>query len=306
MTSLLERRLNEFVDREAEVGRFCEMLNSAGKRILFVWGASGLGKSSLLARMIHECAVRKVTKAEVTWTDTRPHDYMGVMRKIRDDILSTFRAIPEEPELPAPFSPFTDLINHFTVEHHVLTVKVEGGNSISVARNASFKDANVGDIAAVLVKDVMLNTARPDMAIPEAERLARLTDRFLLDLGGVVAAQPLVVFLDAVEKMSPDTAKWLWGELLAAVRDDRLGKVVFVICGQNKPDLDRDWEGSVERTELQPLGRAHIIDYLAKRGVEEAGRELLAEAFLANTEGKISEIAKWVDRLMTMRGQGAP
>ena len=49
-------------------------------RIIAISGETGLGKSSLLARMIHEVAQRNLTKAEVTWTDTRKHDYLATMR----------------------------------------------------------------------------------------------------------------------------------------------------------------------------------------------------------------------------------
>src|SRR6266478_2140375 len=99
MKSELERRLAEFVNRKAEMARFCEMLDGHDKLIMLISGDSGLGKSSLFARMIHECAVRNRKKSEVVWTDTRPHDYMAVMRKIRDDFGSHL------------FKPFTDLIN---------------------------------------------------------------------------------------------------------------------------------------------------------------------------------------------------
>jgi GTPase SAR1 family protein len=294
MTTVLERRLAEFVDREAEMQLFCQMLETAGKNVLAIWGDSGLGKSSLLAKMIHECAQRRVAKSELTWTDTRPHDYLAVMRKIRDDILSSLQNSSTGLGSPAPFAPFTDLLNYFTVEHYELTVKVEGVSSIHVAQEAVIQDAKVGDIAGILVKDVMLNTARSDMAVPEAERMARLTDRFLEDLIRAVTSERLVVFFDAVQKMSPDTAKWVWGELLAAVRDGRLQNVTFVLCGQNKPELDREWDYAVEIKGLQPLSHEHIVDYLTRRGIEE-GRDQLATMLEVATQGKISQIATLVD-----------
>jgi len=304
MTTLLERRLSEFVDREDELRRFCEMLEGRGKNILVVWGDSGLGKSSLLARLIHECAQRRWVKAEVTWTVTRPHDYLAVMRKLRDDLLSSSGAAAAAPASPAPFAAFTDLVNYFTVEHYELTVKVEGGASIRVAEQASIQDgAAVGDVAGIVVKDVMLNSVRADMAVPETQRMARLTDRFLQDWQQVAGSVPVVVFFDAIEKMSPDTVKWLWGELLAPVRDGGLANVFFVLCGQQPPELDRDWDLAVETTQLKPLPHAHIVDYLARRGVEETSREALATLLEVTSGGKIAAIAAAVDGFLKLQAQ---
>ncbi|HEX9941026.1 MAG TPA: ATP-binding protein [Thermoanaerobaculia bacterium] len=300
---LLERRLAEFVDREAEMQLFCDMLETGSKSILVVWGDSGLGKSSLLAKMIHECAQRRVAKAEVTWTKTRPYDYLGVMRKIRDDVLSSLHNTPQPSGSLLPFTRFTDLANYFTVEHYELTVRVEGVSSIHVAQQATIQGSTTGDIGGIIVKDVMLNSARSDMAVPEAERMARLTDRFLEDLRGVVGRERLVVFFDAVEEISADTEKWVWGELLCAARNGRLENTVFVLCGEKKPELDRDWDYAVETAELRPLSHEHIVDYLARRGVEESQREALALMLEATTQGRIAQIATNVDAFLKLQAQ---
>jgi GTPase SAR1 family protein len=291
--SSLERRLAEFVNREAETRRFREILDTAEKPIFVVWGDTGVGKSSLLARMLHECAQRRRRKAEVVWTDTRLHDYMAIMRKIRDDVgVSHFTA-------------FTDLINFFTVPQYELRIHVEGAGAVQVAREASITNAHVGDIAGILVKDVMLNVPRADMAVPELERMARLTDRFIEDLRAAVREESLVVFLDAVEKMSPDTDRWVWGELLAAVCDGRLRNILFVLCGQKRPVLDREWQAFVEEAELRPLAHKHIVEYLAKRGVDEASRTAVADLLLVTTGGKIKDIATYVDALLQLQTRRA-
>jgi GTPase SAR1 family protein len=306
MIGLLERRLAEFVDREEEMRLFCDALETGRKSILVVWGDSGLGKSSLLAKMIHECAQRRMVKAEVTWTDTRPYDYLGVMRKIRDDVLSSLPGTPQNSDSIHPFNRFTDLVNYFTVEHYELVVRVEGVSSINVANQATIQGSTTGDIGGIIVKDVMLNSARSDMAVPEAERMARLTDRFLEDLKRVGERERLVVFFDAIEKISLDTAKWIWGELLCAVRDGRLANTVFVLCGQNKPELDRDWSYAVEMAQLGPLPHKHIVDYLARRGVAENQREVLATMLEATTQGRIAQIATAVDTFLMLQAQRKP
>src|SRR5687767_14589140 len=99
MTAL---ELEEFVDRAAEIERFRSMLETSDRPILFIWGDSGVGKTSLLAKMIHECSLRKIRKSEVGWSKTRNYDYVGIMRKIRDDVGAHY------------FNEFTRLVNRFT------------------------------------------------------------------------------------------------------------------------------------------------------------------------------------------------
>jgi hypothetical protein len=291
MPTLAERRLAEFVDRDAEMGTFTQLLERDDKSIMVVWGDSGLGKSSLLAKMIHESAQRGIRRCELTWTDTRPHDYMAVMRKIRDDLG------------PSRFSAFTDLVNFYTNDHYELTINVGTAPVVNVATGASFKESTVGDIAGVIVKDLMVTLPRSDLAVPEAERMVRLTDRFIEDCRSVTAAEPAIIFLDAVEKMSTDTEKWIWGEFLAVVRDGRLAKVKCVLCGQRKPVLEREWDFCCELAELKPLSRAHIVSYLEKRGVEEQNRQALATLLFVQTDGRISDVAKQVDAFLKFRAQ---
>jgi hypothetical protein len=291
MNPLLHRRLAEFVDREDEMRRFVAMLECADKRIMFVCGDSGLGKSSLVAKMMHECGQRGLRKAEVVWTDTRPHDYLGLMRKIRDDLD------------PGAFSSFSDLANFFTSNNYELVIKVEGAERVRVAQGAQIQNSVVGEVAGIVIKDFMINVPRSDMAVPETERMARLTDRFVGDLKGYLARERAVLFLDAVEKMSADTRAWLWEELLTPVRDSALDNLTVVLCGQGRPDLDRDWELCVEVAEVQPLKRADIVEYLAKRGIGEEHRSELGTMLLAMTGGRVAEVAKAVDAFLKLQAR---
>lgn len=294
MTTELERRLAEFVDREDEMARFQDMLETGDRPVMVIWGDGGVGKSSLIARMTHEVAQRKLRKAEVVWTETRNHDYLAVMRKIRDDVGVDY------------FKPFTDLANFFTVPQYELKIQVEHSGSISVAQGANFEGSTVGDIAGVIVKDAMFVVPRPDMAVPETERMARLTDRFIEDLAfALKSGPPLMVFFDAVEKMTEDTRKWVWGELLASVRDGRLRDIMFVLSGRKEPQLDRDMRFIVERAQLLPLALANIIDYLAVRGVDEASRPDLATMLMVATQGNPLQIATLVDGFLNMQRKRA-
>jgi hypothetical protein len=305
MTPFLQQRLARFVDREAEMRSFCSMIEKDDwpRPIMLVWGEGGMGKSSLLMRMIHECSLREFGKAEVFWTDTRNHDYVAVMRKIRDDIGAN------------SFGEFTNLINFFTVPQHRLEVVVGTNAPVAVGTGAELgAGAQVGTMAgivvqpgAIVIKDLMLNDPRSDLAISESDRMARLTDQFVQELNAAARKRKVVIFLDAVEKATEQTQRWVWGELMGALRDGRLMNVCFVIGGRNQPAIDERWRSLVEEKQLGPLKLEHIVEYLARRGVDpgDAARGAVAEAILAYTDGNPFKVASAVEAMARRQEQKA-
>jgi hypothetical protein len=285
----VEQLLAEFVDREDEMARFVGMLDDATRGLMVVWGEGGVGKSSLQAKMKHELARRQVRKAEIVWTDTYAHDYLAIMRKLRDDLgVEHFKA-------------FTDLVNYFTVPQYNLTINLEGAAKVSVLEGAKIEGSTVGDIAGVVIKDLMLVAPRADKEIPEAERLTRLTAVFVPCLAAATAQAPCVVFLDAVEKMTADTERWIWGELLGRSRDGQLPNIKFVLCGRKEPQLDRTWNRACEVKQLRPLERQHIVIYLEKRGVTAEGREQMADVLLIASKGNLLNLATLVDAYLNLQ-----
>src|SRR5262245_35031032 len=207
MNKEIERRLRNFVNRKAEKQSFCNMLDRDDRYILLISGESGVGKSLLFAWMIRECELRNRKKAEVIWSDFRPHNYLAIMQKICDDFGREL------------FQPFIDLINHFAARdsdarHHDVKISVEG--SVQVGQGLQMSQSSARNVAGVVIEHLNLVG---DMAVPEAERLIRLTDCFLESFAAALANEPLVVFFDAVEKMDESTRKWVWSELLKAVLD---------------------------------------------------------------------------------------
>lgn len=294
-TELEKRRLSEFVNRKGEIDRFCQLLDSREKHIMIVWGEPGMGKTSLRLRMVHECAKRNLHKAEVECGGTRTSGYLAIMRKIRDDA-----GIQH-------FNELSDYINYLTDPEYQskvpvqVNVNVRGDGNLAVAEQAHISSSNVGDIAGVVVKDNMLVLPRSDIAVPEEERMLRLTDHFFGGLSNALKEGVVVVFLDNMEKLASDTERWLWEELLFAVREGRLSGIKFVLCGEMPPQLDRDWRFFVEEAELQPLKQEHVETYLEKRGVEEGLRQGLATFLMANTNGNISLIAEQVDAFLQLQ-----
>ena len=291
MASLQERRLAEFVDRDTEMAEFIQMLEQQESRIMVLSGGGGLGKSSLIARMMHECAQRKIYKAEVVSTDTRNKHYLEIMRKLREDI-GQIKGLEY-------FSPFTDLVNYYTEQRYELNVNVTGlrQSQISAGEGLSVSDnSSVGDVAGVIIKDLMLTAPREDLAVPEAERMTQLTDAFLQCLDNATKDDRWVIFLDATEKLDKDTDQWLWDQLLSPVLDDEIPNVSFVISGRNEPELKRDWSFCVTVETLKPLQFEHIALYLEKRGLPS--EDILIDAILEGSGGVPYEIASMVDGIL--------
>ena len=304
MTPYVQQRLARFVDRESEMSCFSGMLERPDwpRPIMLIWGEGGMGKSSLLMRMIHEASVRALGKAEVFWTDTRNHDYVAVMRKVRDDVGA------------GSFTEFTNLINFFTAPpQHRIEVVVGTKGPINVGAGMGLGEgASVGTMAgvvlekdAITIKDLMLTDPRNDLGISDNDRMMRLTDQFIKELNAAASARKIVIFLDAVEKATDLTQSWVWNELLGAVRDDRLANVCFVIGGRNQPAIDERWRPLIEEKQLGPLKQEHIVEYLQKRGVDpgEGARDAVAGAILAFTDGNPFKVASAVEAMARRQEQ---
>ena len=291
-TRVEQKRLAEFVDRTAEISVYADVLDKGERQIMVVHAEAGMGKTSLLLRMVHECALRSLRKAEVVWTDTRVHDYMAVLRKLRDDLGVEH------------FAAFTDLINYYTDATYQprldININVQGG--VQVAGGAQISGSSVGgDIAGVVLRDNMITVQRPDIAVPDEVRREQLTQRFLdglRELSG--SGECVVLFFDAVEKMSDITYQWFWEQLLPPVRDE-LPNVRAVLCGQRRPPEERDWGSDfVAVAELKPLGLDDIEAYIAKRTEGESGlnddtRRQLATMVLGVTSGTPAAVAAAID-----------
>jgi len=279
--------LAAFVDRHDELSRFCEMLDTDEKPIMLVWGEDGIGKSSLLARLIHECGSRNLRKTEVFVSKSRFNGYLEILRKIRDDL---------GPDL---FPNFTQLVNYIFPDPRQARapVKIEvGGGAQSVLERAQLQNVTVhGDIAGIIIKDCMINVPDPTLNIPPQDRMNLLTAEFLKDLAPVVENNMLVVLFDDIQELTDETYKWLWEGIISAVDEGRLKKVRFVLCGRAKPPLEGAAALSVKEAPLQPLGVTDVEDYLERSGHIAEGRADAAKMLWAASGGVPLKVALTVD-----------
>lgn len=293
-----ERLLAQFVDRSAEMALFGQVLDTDTLPVMVVTAESGMGKTSLMMRMVHECALLKLRKAELEWGSLEVLDYMLVLRKLRD-------ALGVE-----HFTAFTDLINYYTDDEYQprldININLQGG-SVQVAGGAQISGSTVGDIAGVVLRDNMINVQRRDIAVPDEVRRERLTQRFLQGLTALSAEQKVVLFFNATEKMSDLTHQWLWEQLLKPVVDGALPNVRAVLLGQRPPPEDADLSEFLARVALKPLGADDIDAYIANRAagkivISDEMRRELAEMLVGATDGQPSRVAAAVDKYLVKRG----
>jgi hypothetical protein len=282
--------LAAFVDRQAELGRFCEMLENDEKPIMLVWGDDGIGKSSLLQRLIHECSTRKLRKAEILATKDRFNTWLKIMRKVRDDLGAEF------------FPKFTQLVNYFfpdpaqALPMPAININVSGAQS--VLERAKLENVTIGgDVTGVMVKDLMINVPRQDMHISPRDQLVYLTDAFVENLAPLVEDQMLVILFDDVQELTAETYAWLWEELVGAATSGKLKNVRFVVCGQTKPELKGDARMMVKEAPLGPLAVDDVDLYLMRSGLraEANERRVIAEWLHSDTDGIPLEVATQVD-----------
>jgi Cdc6-like AAA superfamily ATPase len=285
MTLEEQIRLKNFVDRDYEVKGFSNLLDKGDHHIMIVCGADGIGKTSLLTRLVDECGRRSRRLVKVRYPGFGEFDYLMVMRQVIDALGENY------------FRPLLDLINYFTVPDYKPKIILELNGSIEVAKSAKFVNSTVGDIIGI--KNVQL-PPRSDMRVPEEERVIRLSKQFFSDLNAAVAAltadmgnNPMIIFVDDMEKMTESTRAWLWASVLRSVLDSTLKNVKFVLGIHDAPACDQFMEAITQVARLQPLEEGHITEYLNKR-LKEVDQSLI-DMVVAVSKGLPMTVATMVD-----------
>ncbi|MDX2143175.1 MAG: hypothetical protein SFV19_07460 [Rhodospirillaceae bacterium] len=288
MTDNNERLLRGFVDREAQVGHFSQIVTGAGRGVVAIWGESGKGKSSLRAKLYHEASLRGLQRSEVVVKSTTGNDYLSILRKIRDDLGAS------------SFPYFTDRCNYFTKPEYEVKFNLQGAN-ISIAENTKMVATQIDEMVGVKITDSNINIIRSDLGIEASATRAQLTEAFFVNLEAVATDKPIVILIDTIEKLQKDTLLWLKEDFVEKILCGTT-KVVCCIFGQQNIELRNAYHHFNElivEEELPPLGEAHIEEYLVNRGIDAVAARGLAAMLKNFTHGNPMQVALAADAFLT-------
>ena len=187
-----------------------------------------------------------------------------------------------------------------------MTLEGPGANiqGVSVLQGAEVSQSqvtvNIGHNIEII--DRGLTTRRPDQDVSEQEMMIEVTRAFITCLQTATANSPLVIFLDALEKADALTLKWMWEELLEAVRDEQLEHLLVILSGRNGFEPDPTFFDAMDVYELHPFKTDNIFDYLVTRGLEKQA-DALADFILAISNGNPLQVAMNVDTYLRMLRQ---
>jgi len=286
--------LHEFVDRASEVREFCELLATGNPAIVGIWGAGGIGKSALLARLVQECEAKSARAVAIEWRDSRRYSYLDLMRRIRD---------LTQPEM---FGHFNDRVNFYTVPEYRLRLQLDVGSIENVqitTGNVANGTVNVNVGHRVDIKDLMLNVLRPDRVASDDTICIELTTVFFECLREFTSSTKTVLLFDALEKADLRTRDWLAGELLIRLRDGELPNTLVILAGRDPIDLDVSFSPALRLFELSGLGAQHISEYLERKGLPDGG--LLAAFLSQQFQGNPLQISSAVNGFLRSHARGA-
>jgi hypothetical protein len=282
--------LEQFVNRVGELSRFEEMLTKRSKRIMCISGPGGIGKSTLLIRMMKACEDRGLNWVYLEWADSRRYSYLDLMRAIRD-----------KTEKPSLFQLFNDRVNFYFVPQYEPKITLQGGNieNVHVLSGGEIQQSGmtlqIGN--RVEIKDFNLNVPRPDKDVPLEQIIIDCTDAFMACVKGITENDPLVIILDAMEKADESTMTWIWKELLERVRDQAISNLSVVLSGRQTFNPHPTFFNSTLLCEVKPFKDVDVIEYLRKRGIEVTTEEArkIAGLILAAIGGDPLRIAQAVN-----------
>ena len=265
--------LRLFVDRERICDGFLDMLaGRSEKQIMLLQSPGGMGKSWLVAKLMHECSRQSpgMPYAALDFKDGQAHDYLSIVRRARDDLGA------------ANFNPLTQTINAATGLHVNLQLSSPGSGGVHV--EGSSVQAG-GDLAGrdIIKDNFFLVQVDSESVYKEIE--GRITEAFFADLRSLLARGPAVFFFDTYEKAPEATRRWIEGNVLYHIREGKLPRAVVVITGREVPELDLAWKHCTARPKLEALDSEHVATYLReKRGLTDVDADTLYRATMGNPQ----------------------
>ncbi len=286
-SSILPLPLFDFVDRITELDRFIALLEqplaSRRERILIYLGPKRIGKTLLLDRLKHECSLRDISVARISFEGGMYNNYLRIMRTIRDHLGAV------------AFADWTQLVNYYyslptkaDVTFHVESQPGQGRVDVQA------QEMTVGgDIVGRDKNDIHDNfIVVPRHDIDPTLIRDTLSDKFIQALEQFVQEKPAVLLFDSVDDSEFDhlTQQWLWQCLIEPVSKLQGFGVVPVLTLINRPQLERALEVFTKQSQLKPLSREYIEEYLRRRDVPPELVPGAAMMILAQTGGSPGQV----------------
>jgi len=303
-SSSLPLHLFDFVNRADELDRFRALvekpLEARRERILIFHGPKGIGKTLLLDRIAHECSLRAVPMARISFEGGMYNNYLRIMRAIREQLGA------------AAFADWTELVNYYYPARPTadVTLRVESAPGRSQVNVQAADDVTVGgDLVGgnkIEIRDNFIFVPRGDVDPTLIQD--SLTDKLIEVLERFVQSKAAVFLFDSVDHndFDPLTRRWLWQSLID--RASRLGGLglVPVVALVQRPQLERALEVYTKQQELKPLSRGHVEEYLRRRDVPTELVSGAAMVILTETEGSPARMAEATEKILELLAQEGP
>ena len=130
-----------------------------------------------------------------------------------------------------------------------------------------------------------------------AER--QLNDAFFTSLANLIAEKKQALFLfDAYEKASTEVQRFVRAELAPRLKEERFKGISVIVTGRRIPDLsDLEIDYLVNDTELGPLPKEYVSEFMARRNIKESPPLITWESVYLLSGGVPGEMAKMADRV---------
>lgn len=286
----------EYVGREHEVALFWRCLKSTDTLVLGIHGIAGIGKTWFVKELSRLCGLHNMRHAFLDLGVLGAIDYLYFLTRLRAQIGTEF------------FEDFSTTLDSYVTQLRTLYFPLMQPSSsalpVQVAVQGNVFEGNVGDIVGIKIENLKVIIPPAEMRRLELEMRDVLTDKFVQCMTDLVAKHPVVILLDAFEKVedpelgiATEFSQWFKADWLARMRSTGALNLLLVLARRREltwERQDREWRVGLVMCQLENWGLNEVTEYLAKRGHETVGRDII-ETFFNLTRGHPQCLALAVD-----------
>jgi len=244
---------------EEQVKLFRQVVNGdRSERVLLIQGAAKMGKSHLMREFRRISREERQMPCALVDITARGQDYRDALNLIVQEV--GYR--------------------HF--QRYEQKASQQSSTSPTQA-------ANLGDMAAMAA--LLMTAQRPDMLSASSQR-NQLTQAFIEDLCLMSQTQQVVLLLDAFEKGSEETKRWIFRELLIGLY--KLPNVLTVIAGRELLAPELTWQDLSITTELKPVTVEQYRAFRDRIGASELKSETIPDFHrgFGGNPGRFAEVVE--------------